>query len=507
MMVFGIFLAIGWISPAILQWFDHAALRYPIPDLIETAIALGFGMVFILNLSLTFSTGLWMLVKDPRIPMEPLNRNAKDLPSVTVQVAIRHEPFPLLKRTIDNLVALQYPHERLEIQIIDNSDQESSCRDVKSYCDLHGVTFIHRDGTEGFKARNLNIGLRKAKGDFLLVLDADSTVEPQTLLKVMPYFMADPKLGYIQMRAHAINKSLNLLTRILAMNIRATQRVHDLLDRHGFARFDGRNGIIRREALLEIGGWPELVSEDFVASIRMRLLGYRGRFISHVDTTEDVPENMTELIRQRRKWSNGTSEVVGMHALAILRSPYLCFSEKFNLFQVMGDYVVNALAFALAFTYVHFSLKEALLIFGVYQIPFWVANWRRPLQILLLLVPITAVMGAIMPSIFLGVFATFLGLSRGFPITLKQAGSKPISFRSLIRGHSFAIGAALFYFAVLFKGIPQPSRYLTSLQPGVVMMISALCIPILANYLLIRTTSTESPHIPAARRSWARSAA
>jgi len=500
MIIFATGLSLIWISPTVHQWLTHIALGYPIVDLAEAAIAMGFGALFVLNLSLVFATGLWMFVKDNRVRPQAFAADDVSLPSVTVQVAIRHEPFPLLKRTIDNLLALNYPRALLEIQIIDNSDTADAYREVKAYCDLQGVSFIHRDGTEGYKARNLNIGLNHARGDFLLILDADSMVEPETLLKMLPYFQADPKLAYIQLRAHAANESLNLLTRTLALGIRATQKVHDLLDRYGFARFDGRNGIIRRQALLDIGNWPEMVSEDFVASIRMRLLGYHGRFIYDIETTEDVPENFTEFIKQRRKWSFGTSEVVGMHAGAILRSPHLSFSEKFNLFQVMGDYVINSLAYLLAFSYFHFSVAGALLIFVIYQLPLWIANWRRPLRILRLSIPTIAAMGALMPSIFLGVFASFLGLDHGFPITLKQVGAKRISLLPLLRLHAFAMTASIAFFVLLFFIPPRPLQYLISIQPAVIMMMSALLVPFIANYLLPFTTSKP----PGAHGAWRR---
>ena len=193
-------------------------------------------------------------------PIEPLT----EFPFVTVQIPTRNEPFEIVRDlSIASALKLNYPVGQLQIQVVDNSDR-GRYSELENYCIEKGIQFIHRDGKEGAKARNLNIGLDKAAGDFILLVDCDSTFAPDDLLKIMPRFK-DPKLGYVQCFLYTNNKSDNLYTKIRA-TIRDAYGKYLQPQRLSFSFKGcyGHNLVIRKKALEEIGGWGEtLVAEDY----------------------------------------------------------------------------------------------------------------------------------------------------------------------------------------------------------------------------------------------------
>jgi cellulose synthase (UDP-forming) len=467
-------LTVFWVGPTLLQLAEHVLLGQSFLSVVGQVFMVGIGMLYIMNLALTPLSALWALLQTTKPDPPALHLNDPELPKVTVQIPTRHEPAAVTRRAIESALALHYPRERLEIQVIDNSDRKEAYQEIEVYAAQAGIIFIHRDGTEGYKARNLNIGMTQSTGEFFLVLDADSTVEPDALLKGLAHFREDSKLGFTQFRMTTGNESLNLY---------AYQRIQHALSVQGFARFDGHNGLIRRQAMEDIGGWPELVSEDLAASIQMRLKGYHGRFIDSITSSEDAPETYKEFLGQRRKWAFGTMRVIGLYGGQILRSPELRLAEKISILQQMGDYVLTALAFALSFTYFHFSPVGTAIVLLIPQVPLWLASWRRPLTPIRIFLPALALMASSLPTIFLGVFAAAGGRTEGFRVTLKQGGSDRLPWRDLIRLHAFTFAAVVFFFAYLPFNVPDPIAYLTSGQPTVLTMISSVMVPIVTNYM------------------------
>jgi len=156
-----------------------------------------------------------LLIKRPPLP-PPYAAARADLPFVTVQIPLRNEELDVVARySLASAFALHYPPNRLEIQVIDNSDSPECYLPIQRYLNAEAArrrvsaVLLHREGTAGFKARNLNLGLAAARGAFFLVLDADSTVPPDTLVSVLPYFQ-DPEVGYVQMELRAVNEDANL---------------------------------------------------------------------------------------------------------------------------------------------------------------------------------------------------------------------------------------------------------------------------------------------------------
>jgi len=443
---------------------------------------LTIGIIFIVRILHFLLSSIWMIWMKPQPPPAPLTGQESDLPFVTVQIPIRNEPFDIVKMTLDSALAIDYPRDRIEIQVIDNSDRPDQYARAKAYAEAHGAIFIHRDGTEGFKAGNLNLGMRTARGSHFLVLDADSTVELAVLLKAMPEFRNNPLLGYVQLCITTTNESYNGITKIVAMGMRGYHRLYEtLMNDQGFVKFDGHNGIITREALETIGGWQKEVSEDLATALKIRMAGYQSKYVPYVVTGEEAPTTFHELMKQQRKWSFGTTKILFEQAGTILRSKALSWFEKADILLQMAGYLTTALGFVLIFAYIQFPVMGAVIILVSPYVPLIIANWRHKRDLVGQFAFTTMVFSALMPTLFVGVFNYFIGRKEGFRITTK-GGATNLGFFTLIRRNAFAFGSAILFFAFLPMVYPDIPGYIQQLPPSTIVMLSVLIAPVRLNY-------------------------
>lgn len=415
----------------------------------------------------------------------------EDLPIVTVQIPVRNEPLEVAKISIDSAFELEYPPGKLEIQVIDNSDSAAAYRPIQEYLERKAdeaseqgrrpmSTFLHRDGTAGFKAGNLNLGMTKARGSFFLILDADSSTPADTLLAALPYF-EDPRLGFVQLRIDAANEDENIVTaaasistrmRYLLMGIRATQ---------GVVQFDGHSGIFRREALESVGGWVEQISEDLATSIKVLLAGYRSRF-ADLPSEELVVSRFPELMRQRGRWAAGTMHVLRHETLPILRSSRLRWFEKLDLLYSILNIFVEGSTYLLVFTFAPLPAAvflQILLVFSV--LPACLAYRFRIGQALRRQASAIFVISAILPSLVLGALRGLSGGRQSFAVTQKKGG-RQLSFGRLIRLNAFGFASSLLFFAVGMSLSPSLLHFFNNYLAGTIIMGSALTAPILLNY-------------------------
>jgi cellulose synthase/poly-beta-1,6-N-acetylglucosamine synthase-like glycosyltransferase len=237
-----------------------------------------------------------------------------DLPRVTVQLPIFNEQY-VVDRLLDAVCKLDYPREKLDIQLLDDSTDETievARALVERYATLgHPVYYLHRDNRAGFKAGALAEGLKTAKGEFVAIFDADFVPPPDFLLKCIHHF-TDSKIGMVQTRWTHINRTYSLLTEVEAILLDG----HFVLEHSGRARsgvffnFNGTAGMWRRTAIDEAGGWQhDTLTEDTDLSYRAQLKGWKFLYLQDVECPAELPVEMTAFKTQQARWAKGLIQV------------------------------------------------------------------------------------------------------------------------------------------------------------------------------------------------------
>jgi cellulose synthase/poly-beta-1,6-N-acetylglucosamine synthase-like glycosyltransferase len=269
-------------------------------------------------------TIIFLYLKHNRKRPEPL-RPFDELPLVTVQLPVFNE-MHVVDRLLDAVAALDYPQDKLQIQLLDDSTDETVeiCRNGIERLKSRGfdAQHIHRTDRTGFKAGALENGTRFAKGDFLFILDADFVPNPDVLLKTIHYF-SDPNIGMIQTRWGHLNRTFNVLTRIQAMFLDGHLELEQTArNRSGrFFTFNGTGGIWRKSCIADAGGWEhDTLTEDMDLSYRAQLKGWRFIFLNDVETPAELPVDMDGFKSQQHRWTKGSIQVCKKVLPAIWRS-------------------------------------------------------------------------------------------------------------------------------------------------------------------------------------------
>jgi len=233
-----------------------------------------------------------------------------ELPRVTVQLPIYNEQF-VIERLIEAICAMQYPTDKLEIQLLDDSTDETqqvAADVVARYAALgHPIVYIHRTNRHGFKAGALDEGLKVAKGDLIAIFDADFVPPTDWLMKVVHHF-TDPAIGMVQTRWTHLNRDYSMLTQIEAILLDG----HFVLE-HGararsgdFFNFNGTAGMWRRAAITEAGGWQhDTLTEDTDLSYRSQLAGWKFKYLPEIECPAELPIEMTAFKTQQARWAKG----------------------------------------------------------------------------------------------------------------------------------------------------------------------------------------------------------
>src|ERR1700686_1877164 len=238
----------------------------------------------------------------------------EELPRVTVQLPIFNEQNAV-GRLLDAVCRLDYPREKLDIQLLDDSTDETievARLLVDRYAALgHPVTYLHRDNREGYKAGALAEGLKTAKGEFVAIFDADFVPPPDFLLKCIHHF-TDPKVGMVQTRWTHINRNYSVLTEVEAILLDGHFVLeHSARLRSGvFFNFNGTAGMWRRCAIDEAGGWQhDTLTEDTDLSYRAQLQGWKFVYLQDVECPAELPVEMTAFKTQQARWAKGLIQV------------------------------------------------------------------------------------------------------------------------------------------------------------------------------------------------------
>ena len=314
---------------------------------------------------------LYMKNKDKApVPLAPLTV----LPKVTVQLPIFNEMY-VTDRLIGAVCDLDYPQELLEIQVLDDSTDET--REIAELAVRRhaargfDIKYIHRVDRTGYKAGALDNGLNLADGKFIAIFDADFIPPADFLMRTLPYFETDPKIAMVQARWGHINQDYSLLTKVQAMLLDA----HFVLEHGGrnrggcFFNFNGTAGIWRREAIPDAGGWQhDTLTEDLDLSYRAQLRGWRFIFLPDLVSPAEVPVEMNSFKSQQHRWAKGSIQTCLKLMPQILRSnqPLKVKAEAFFHLSANFNYVFMSILSVLMFPamWVRYSMgwTEMLLI-------------------------------------------------------------------------------------------------------------------------------------------------
>jgi cellulose synthase/poly-beta-1,6-N-acetylglucosamine synthase-like glycosyltransferase len=252
-------------------------------------------------------------------------RRFEQLPPVTIQLPLYNERY-VVERLIEEVVKMDYPKELLQIQVLDDSTDDTAPFAealVERYRNMgYPIEYHHRSNRHGFKAGALQEGLETATGELVAVFDADFCPPPEFLLKTVHHF-ADPKVGVVQTRWSYLNRDYNFLTEVEAMLLDG----HFILE-HGarsragyFFNFNGTAGILRKAMIDDAGGWQhDTLTEDSDLSYRAQLKGWRFVYLPGLACPSELPVEMHGFQVQQSRWAKGLTQVAKKLLPSILKA-------------------------------------------------------------------------------------------------------------------------------------------------------------------------------------------
>ncbi len=251
----------------------------------------------------------WRHRNDPQVPPALFG----ELPRVTVQLPMFNEMY-VAERLLEGVASIDYPKDRLEIQVLDDSIDETTEIARKKAQELRDrgfdVTFLHRTNRHGYKAGALEEGLVEAKGDYVLVFDADFVPTPSIVMDLIHHF-TDPKVGMVQARWGHLNRDYSVLTRVQSMMLDGHFVIeHIARNRSGrFFNFNGTAGMWRKSAIVDAGGWQhDTLTEDMDLSFRAQLRGWKFVYVPHALAPAEIPCEMNSFKGQQFRWAKGSAQ-------------------------------------------------------------------------------------------------------------------------------------------------------------------------------------------------------
>jgi cellulose synthase/poly-beta-1,6-N-acetylglucosamine synthase-like glycosyltransferase len=251
------------------------------------------------------------------------------------------------ERVVRAVAALDYPSDKLQIQVLDDSTDGTSAMLARLVAALrqsgHDCHYLHRTHRQGYKAGALAHALNSATGEFVGIFDADFVPHPQWLKQTVPALMAHPELAFVQTRWGHMNRGQNFLTAAQALALDG----HFVVEQQArsasqfMQNFNGSGGLWRRRAIDEAGGWQsDTVTEDLDLAYRAQLAGWRGSYINSIEAAAELPPVITGFKRQQRRWAKGSIQTLRKLALPILRSNQR-WNKKLYALAHMGGYAFH----------------------------------------------------------------------------------------------------------------------------------------------------------------------
>ena len=272
------------------------------------------------------TTLVWLYFRHKQNRPQPKGRYAEeDLPMVTVQLPLFNEMY-VVERLLDATARLDYPQEKLEIQVLDDSNDETQgiCRRKVDELTSAGINvqYVHRTDRTGYKAGALEHGLKTAAGELVLVFDADFVPSPE-MLRESVHFFTDPQVGMVQARWGHVNRDYSKLTEVEAIMLDGHFVIeHTARQRSGrFFNFNGTAGIWRVSTIVDAGGWEhDTLTEDMDLSYRAQLKGWQFIYLYDLISPAELPVEMNSFKSQQFRWAKGSIQVARKLLPTILRS-------------------------------------------------------------------------------------------------------------------------------------------------------------------------------------------
>jgi cellulose synthase/poly-beta-1,6-N-acetylglucosamine synthase-like glycosyltransferase len=295
-------------------------------------------------------------------PLPPL----RVLPTVTIQLPIFNEMY-VADRLIDAVCEMDYPKDLLEIQVLDDSTDET--REIAELAVRRhaargfNICYLHRVDRRGYKAGALEAGLKESTGRFVAIFDADFIPASDFLQRTLPYFETDSKVGMVQARWGHINQDYSLLTKIQSILLDA----HFVLEHGGrhragcFFNFNGTAGVWRREAIETAGGWQhDTLTEDLDLSYRAQLRGWQFVFLQDLVAPAEVPVEMNAFKSQQHRWAKGSIQTCRKLLPLILQAdlPLRVKFEAFFHLTANFNYVLMIVLSILMFPAMYFRYSS-----------------------------------------------------------------------------------------------------------------------------------------------------
>ncbi len=294
-------------------------------------------------------------------PAPALNENAA--PRVTVQLPIYNELY-VVERLIDAAAALDYPRDRLQIQVLDDSD-DATTQIAQARVDYHlkrgvNIELRRRADRYGFKAGALAAGLPFATGEFITIFDADFVPPRAYLRQMLPDLLRDPRVGLVQARWGHLNALYSALTRIQAIALDGHFVVEQSVrsQQQWFMNFNGTAGVWRRDCIERAGGWQaDTLSEDLDLSYRAQFDGWKFLFLNDVVAPAELPPQIHAAKRQQFRWAKGSTQCLLKFARRLATAPVPLVKRLEALLHLSG-YVFQALMLVMLLTLVPLTLTR-----------------------------------------------------------------------------------------------------------------------------------------------------
>lgn len=289
-----------------------------------------FYSILQLSLSIAYARSRKRRANEPKPVFDP-----EKAPKVTVQLPMFNELF-VAERIIETAAAFDYPRDKFEIQVLDDSTDETKDVIAKKVAEVAArginIKHIHRVDRTGYKAGALDAAMDKVEGEFIAIFDADFVPDPDFLQKTMPYF-EDPKVGVVQTRWGHLNKSYSILTELQAFGLNG----HFAVEQGGrnaaghFINFNGTGGVWRKACIEGAGGWEhDTLTEDLDLSYRAQLRGWKFKYLEDVIAPAELPITMSALKSQQHRWMKGGAECFRKMAWTIITFKGVKFSDRLH---------------------------------------------------------------------------------------------------------------------------------------------------------------------------------
>ncbi len=275
----------------------------------------------------------------------PVTKKVTDYPMITIQLPIYNEYY-MVERLLSSVSQINWPKEKLEIQILDDSDDETSDLISQTLKETKFSPFkiqhLKRKRREGFKAGALQAGFQQSEGEFIAIFDADFLLDEDFLHKTIPLF-SDEKLGAVQTKWGHINENYSWLTKAQALSLDVHFNIEQFSksEFNHFINFNGTAGVFRRKCLLSVGGWNnDVLTEDLDLSYRAQLKGWKFKYFPGSVSPAELPITVGALRSQQHRWAKGGAQCARKYCARIIKHKNLPWLTKMlALFHLLSSFV------------------------------------------------------------------------------------------------------------------------------------------------------------------------